>query len=290
MKEQGLFSTKFKQQLREHSWDELQKSDTNPAQYWRRKKENTIEALKDISFFLNKLPSSKRTEILNYETLFPLVKLTLKEYENDDNKKEVMHFMLETLDKCLYHLTNIYSSKNEESPNISSLTVEHLERTRGICRDISNIVINERAELEGHEQGLTFLFKTVGRSIYDRIRFEKFIRQLLTKNKEVYATGLVHDSNVNDLNVTYHIVLFKNPNYYEFKAYLHDPFEAEHYGDIGETIGEIVIKMDPVNNKACMHISIADVKIIKNLEVIDKEYIKYFYLSKNYSKKRIKLC
>ncbi len=286
MKEQGLFNFNFKQQLREQGWEKLQNSDTNRSQYWRRKKEQTIGALKDISFFLSKLPLEKRNEILTYDNIFPLIELSLTDSENDDNK-ELMHFVLATINYYLHHVTRIYSNKNKESPNLSSLTIEHLERTRGICNDIINTLINARAEQEGYEQGLNFLFKTLGRSISDRTRFENFVRQVLTKNKQAYATGLVHDSNVDHLTVNTSIVLYKNPNYYEFKATVHDPFEAEHYGDLGEKIGDIVIQMDPVNNKALLQISIAGERIDRELDVFDRGYVKYFYFpNKQYKNKR----
>ncbi len=284
MKEQGLFSRNFKNQLREQGWRKLQSADTNPAQYWRRKREQTIGAFEDISFFLKELPEEKRRDILSYETLFPLIELTMDGIESDI-EDHFMYFILCTLNHYLFHLTRIYSSRNTDSPNLSSLTIEHLQRTQSICGDITNILMNENAETEGHNRGLQFLFKSLDRSIQDRKRLTSVVRRILRNSKDAYATGRIDDDNVDFLKVITYVVLNKNPGYYIFKGKIYDP-DPTVPEDTGVEIGELVIEMDPINSKAHLHILIANVKLTTDLHVVDKGKVKYFYIPKNQVNKK----
>ena len=176
-------------------------------------------------------------------------------------KDHLFYFILRTLNHYLFHLTRIYSSRNTDSPNLSSLTIEHLQRTQSICEDIINILMNENAEIEGHNGELQFLFKSLEHSIQDKKRLRSVVLRILKNNKDIYATGIVDDHNLDFLNVVTYISLNKNPNYYIFKGNIYDPDDPGIPEDLGVKIGELVIEMDPINNKAHLHILIADVKV-----------------------------
>lgn len=281
-----MFNNKFKKQLREQNWDKIQNNDSNPNQFWRRKRDEVNRAFEDIHLLLKILPYEKQREILTYQNIFPLIESISDSYRGNEKSFDLL-IILDTVRHYLDFLTSIYSSKNDDSPNLSRLTIDYLERTRDICTDIVNITLNEQAHFEGSNREWTYIGKALNKGvIMDRKRFNEFVQQVLAGNKLAYSTGLVDDTTVTALILDHYCLRIKKvPMACSFHASIFNSYDSEHPGDPGSEIGKLYFDLNPLTKKAEIRILIGDIQINEELEVISKHRIHYFYASSKVTKK-----
>jgi hypothetical protein len=271
-----MFTNEFKRELREHGWDYIQSKDSNPSQFWRRKRNLVTDTIGEITLFLGALPEEKRDEILSYQNIRPLINLITKIYKPGELPN--LHLLLEILSDCLDIIKNIHSNKNEDSPNLSKITVDHLNQTTALCSDIVHIALNEYAIMEGSKKDWKYICKANKTHIIDDNRFYNFIRKVL-----------IHDLNVE--LVTFgdgKIKLQKYARFSNFEKSIYDAVgsvEGDYYNDPKSKIGELFFNMDPFLDKAHIKIVIGDSLTEVDLEVMTKQQLLYFYASKKVANK-----
>lgn len=176
--------------LKKHNWISFEKR-VNKSQSNSRLRNQIRKAFSDLSLLASSLPDDKQKEYFNLNTIrelfYAMERFHLGGNHYQERKPDfgLAEFLVEY---GLNILINEYEKYEKYSPAISSLTIEHLQRTKLICRDIARSIEYSQRQYEFNKYKQDYLFswndiEKHSQRVYD------FIREMIGKT-QVYSTAL----------------------------------------------------------------------------------------------------
>lgn len=266
-----VFDKEFRKQLIEQKWLSIQNSDSNPSQFWRRKRDTSLRAIRDLALLSDKLPMEKRNEIFSYDNMRPLVE-SITKTELEEGTGEIKYPKMELVSFLIKQSIGIiiqkYKKMNSDSPYLSQITIDHLTRASGICEDIANIIRNKELEEEAKKQKdeLEYLFNWSRIWRKDKSRFSKFVLNILkrmNKNKSI--------KNINDIDlISIEKIRFENKNKNTIVADIIDQVDMIE-------VGKVIFEKNIIKSKGRISIDIGDTHNEIDLIMKQKDGGYYFY-------------
>jgi hypothetical protein len=267
-----MFKNDTRAILKKHGWLGLQKEGANPPQQKKRVKDLTDRTFRDLVLLSNSLPMEERKEFFNYSNVSSLIEAITKiENEYSLSKQypnmELAFFLIK---QGLHTITEKYKDMTiMESPYLSQITIEHLERARGICSDIVNIIRNEEMKKEGLDNNLYYLFSWSDIFDKDKIKFIRFIDKVFIKKDDGYLVKFVNEID---------LISYKNIKYSDNKtkvvADIFDPIDDDY-------VGRITLLRDVIKSKCLLTIEVGKEQKEENLVLKENNGKYYVYTTKS---------
>lgn len=249
-----MLDNHFRKRLKEHSWDELERHDTNKSQTWKRKRKQAVNAILDLTLLAQKLPIEKKREIFRNEILIKFIRMAI--FDRFTGRTLDMILVSDLISICLRLVIKRYREINKHSPHLSNYTIEQIERTENICSDIANLIHSIDLKRESIKNDEVYLFRVKdGKVIIDMDNFSDYIIELvkqMDKGKFVDTDGdflEYYASDSSHLNIKVRII---------------DPSVTE-MDNANNVIGSVTILMEPLDSQAHLIITVFDVKKTKKL-------------------------
>ena len=140
-------------------------------------------AIRDLTLLSDILPIEERKEIFNYNNIHPLMtSITKTQLNREEHSVEFpnIDLVFSLIGQGILLLKFKYELMNKGSPNLSQITIEHLERTVGICYDIANITRNEELQKGAKDNKQVYLFDWD--NIVRENRYHNFLYKIYRKN------------------------------------------------------------------------------------------------------------
>ena len=136
-----MLSKSMRKKLFERNWLNIEKQDSNPSQFWRRLKDQSITAINDLILLANKLPEDKQREIFSppriealLAQILDLGELGLSNKDFNSRKSEIAARLVK---RGIDLNVNQYVNSSIDTPSLIKPTLDHLRQTVSICDDIS---------------------------------------------------------------------------------------------------------------------------------------------------------
>ena len=136
-----MLSKSIRKKIFERDWVTIEKRESNPSQFWRRLKNQSITAINDLILLANKLPEDKQGEIFSptrieafVAQILDLGELGLSHKDFNSRKSEIAARLVKRgidLNICQY------VESSPDTPSLIKPTLNHLRQTVNICDDIS---------------------------------------------------------------------------------------------------------------------------------------------------------
>lgn len=256
-----MFKGPFRRKLIEHNWLSINEEDTNPTQQWNRIKMQAIRTLRDLALLSDKLPLEKRNELFTNENISPLIN-SITKLTKDENTGNILQYpnmdmVFNLVDQGIEVILERYRVMSFDSPNLAQITIDQLQRARGICQDIVNISRNEKLENETKNENIHYLFTWNEIKSRDLRRFTKFIYNFIEKEDN---GRLMKKFNV--MRYSY----FENIDFKDQKSKL----VVTIFDQIDNTvIGQVYLVLDSENSKCDLRITVRNE--VANEKLIAKE-------------------
>lgn len=130
-----------------HNWVELEKAASNRSQKLKRIKNQSITGLEELALIADKIPEAIQDEIFTSRKLEPLVDKILKlesslshgpSVNRVDARRTQLCAML--INKCIGFLKLQYDFLEHDSPGLTAIVLEQLDRAGKISSEIANKV------------------------------------------------------------------------------------------------------------------------------------------------------
>lgn len=128
-----------RRRLNEHDWETYHRLEKNPSQSVRRLVDSARLAIEDLSLIARKLPDSKQQEIFNESTIEPFLNsLFFIDQSQKVTQLRNTNVGLASLiaEEGIKHCLSTYRKWNKDSPESARPTLDYLERSIQICREI----------------------------------------------------------------------------------------------------------------------------------------------------------
>ncbi len=265
-----MFKKAFRKRLIEQDWLQIKKENKNNPQQWKRIKDMSKRTIKDLTLLSNTLPMEERKEIFDND-IIPLISSISRVYSNEDTeiyKFPNMDLVSSLIKYGLYAVIFKYNLMNKSSPNISLITIEHLERTMAICQDISNIIKDETVEKEAIKNKRAYLFSWDNlKNGENNYKFTRFLKKTIEK---IYTHQLVKKDPLQSRMARCDKISYIGPT--KLTADIFDRLD-----DV--VVGKVTLFKDIVNSKGRLTIEMGNVR--RNEDLILKEIDgKHYFFSK----------
>jgi len=161
-----MLRKQMRKKILEHSWLELEKHESNPTQTWRRIRDEMVSAIDDIILLAQKLPEDKQKEIFTHSRIDGLIQNMLYKgdlYHFQDHYQDIFDPRRSELAAILVergvHLNSVqYRLLNKDTLSLVEPTINHLNQSVSICKDIARKLELKKIEEEAEQLELVYLF------------------------------------------------------------------------------------------------------------------------------------
>jgi hypothetical protein len=175
----------MRKKLRECTWLQIAKKDSNPSDTLKRLGEEAIRAINDLALLANRLPNDKQTEIFSEIRLKHLVNSVFagSQGKNDDVSfnNRIVRVATLLVDLGIELCIDQYRSKIEPNSVLNEPIITHLAKTQDICEVIASKVYSPIIKSKIDNEYLNYLFD------WDKIEeiYDKDYTDLTGDNKEL---------------------------------------------------------------------------------------------------------
>lgn len=169
--------------LQDHNWIQLKERNSNPRLALIRLKNQSITAISDISLIAQKLPVKEQDKIFKYDSMKTLIEAILnvssEEYSDIGNTgldPRRIHLAAMLAEEGIKRCTRAYIAQNRDTPILTEATVDQLNRTIKVCKEIAYLVdLPSRKE---SENALEYVFNWSRVPGSDESKFVDFIENI----------------------------------------------------------------------------------------------------------------
>jgi hypothetical protein len=185
-----MLGKELRKKLNERKWADIIRKDSNPTQTWHRLRKQANLALNDLALLARKLPDDKQDEIFDDKIKGFIESILVTDRIRDESindpyfdtpvsnnlgyrrTKLAALVVKECIDLCVFQYKQLF----RDTPSLNKPIVEHLERSKSMCDDISYKLNLTMLELKSREDEITYLFEWNKIGTREKGRFAEFLR------------------------------------------------------------------------------------------------------------------
>ncbi len=177
-----MFQKETRKKLIKQNWLEIKQGDSNAYQTLKRFRDQSKDAIDDLSLVANKLPDNTLDEIFTSKKLEPFVlnilgvgpsRGKIKSSRNSTKRRTRIAAML--VEKCIDFCITQYDSLLSESPVLTGPTIRQLRESAAICTDIARKLELDDLRNQEKDENLSYLLNWDSISESDSKRLTQYL-------------------------------------------------------------------------------------------------------------------
>lgn len=170
-----MLGNRVKKMLREQKWHEYIKEYKNPYDTWSNIRTSVNNAMGEFPLLTN-LPKEKQEQLFTSENIKKILEcLTSIDVSNSKKVEISAQLAIHGIAMCKKE----YEKLNQDIPDISKLTSDHLDLAIRVCHDIAYKSITNSLEVSALEKKELFLFNWHKALRREKIRLDRFVAAII---------------------------------------------------------------------------------------------------------------